>query len=91
MQEALHKGTSPDGKATFPRLLARASGVSEELYAWAEDELARQLAMTVSSEVGFNLVGETVRSVLLCLLDPSPAKEVRCLIGGLGRWCFVRA
>jgi len=67
--EALRKGTSPDGKATFPRLLARASGVTEQLRVWAEDELARQLAMPVTSEAGFDLADATVRSVPLCLLD----------------------
>jgi len=69
VQEALHKGTSPNGKATFPRLLARSAGVTEELRVWAEDELTRQLTMKVTSEVGFDLIAEAIRSVPLCLFD----------------------
>lgn len=65
LQQSLRKGTSPDGKATFPRLLGRASGLTEELYLWVEDELAKQVTL----EVGFDRIDGPVRSVPLCLFD----------------------
>jgi hypothetical protein len=68
-QQRLGETASPSEKATVPRLLQFARGLTEELRSWCQDELARQVGQGNSPEFGFDLTAGVVRAVSQCLLD----------------------
>jgi hypothetical protein len=68
MQGRLSGQASPGVKASFPRLLGRARGVSDELRAWCVSECERAKTDLVG-EVGLDLVGGQARVVTLSLFD----------------------
>jgi len=65
----LRSATNSDGKATFPRLLAKCGPISEELAPWMHDELRLQLSPSRRPDIGVDLVAGGTRSVALSLLD----------------------
>jgi hypothetical protein len=59
---------SPSAKATFPRLLSQARGLSAELSTWCTTEAERQLT-SAFPEIGFDLCEGIFRPVAHSLLD----------------------
>jgi hypothetical protein len=68
MQGRLSGQAPPGVKASFPRLLGRARGVSDELRAWCVSECERAKTDLVG-EVGLDLVAGQARLVVLSLFD----------------------
>lgn len=69
MVEYLGAAPSPSAKATFPRLLSAARGISDELLSWCKAEANRQLTSDFP-EVGLvDLYEGTMRPVAHSLLD----------------------
>ncbi len=69
LTERLNKNATPSEKATIPRLIGAARGVSSELRTWCIDEANRQTKGTGSTEVGFDLIICELRPVVHSLLD----------------------
>ena len=67
MQGRLSGQASPGVKVSFPRLLGRARGISDELRTWCVSECERAKAGVVG-EVGLDLVTGQARLVILSLL-----------------------
>lgn len=65
----INDGASPTAKATTARLLAIATGLNEQLRAWSEVEVRRQLRELPAPELAFDLVSNSVRAVADSLLD----------------------
>jgi hypothetical protein len=57
------------GKATVPRVIAAANGVSPTLATWCREEVERQLAEDTVPQFGFDLLAGHMRAVALSLLD----------------------
>jgi hypothetical protein len=74
MLKRLAEHPSPGVKASFPRLLGRARGVSDELRAWCISECERAKTELVG-EVGLDLVAGQPRLVALSLFDLLAARE----------------
>ena len=74
MQGRLSGQASPGVKASFPRLLGRARGVSDELRAWCISECERAKTDLVG-EVGLDLVAGQARLVTLSLFDLLAGRE----------------
>jgi hypothetical protein len=74
MQKRLSEQPSPGIKASFPRLLGRARGVSDELRAWCVSECERAKSELVA-EVGLDLVAGQARLVALSLFDLLAGRE----------------
>lgn len=74
MQRSLVEQPSPGVKASFPRLLGRARGVSDELRAWCVSECERAKTDLVG-EVGLDLVAGHARLVTLSLYDLLAGRE----------------
>ena len=68
MLKRLAEQPSPGVKASFPRLLARARGMSDELRAWCISECERAKSDLVG-EVGLDLVAGQLRLIALSLFD----------------------
>lgn len=71
MQERLHDCATSSEKATLPRLIASAQGISDGLRSWCAAEISAQ-TRSVSPEVGFDLSAGMLRPVkhsLLSVLD----------------------
>jgi hypothetical protein len=60
---------SPSQKASYPRLLKSARGMSPELREWAHAEIARQVGVRGLSEIGMDLVSGTHRAVWHSLME----------------------
>ena len=60
---------SPSQKASFPRLLSTARGMSPELREWGLAEITRQTGKEGLSEIGFDLVSGTHRTVWHSLME----------------------
>lgn len=56
-------------KATIPRLIAAARGITPELRVWSNEELNRQLTGKQSPQVGVDLIMGELRPVVHSLLD----------------------
>ena len=55
LQERLRSAPTASEKATMPRLIASARGVSADLRDWCIEEMARQIGPDVAPELGFDL------------------------------------
>ena len=69
LKARLFADPSPSQKASFPRLLSAARGISPELREWGLAEIARQVGTDGLSEIGFDLVSGTYRAVWHSLMD----------------------
>ena len=65
----LQNNPTPSEKATIPRLIGVARGVSSELRTWCIEEANRQLCGKESPEIGFDLIIGELRPVAHSLLD----------------------
>jgi hypothetical protein len=65
----LKRTESGSEKATFPRLLAMANQMSDELRAWCEKTFANQNNHTTLAEFGLDVVAGEIRPVAHALLD----------------------
>ena len=74
MQRRLSEQPSPGVKVSFPRLLARARGMSDELRTWCFSECERAKTDVVG-EVGLDLVTGQARLVSLSLYDLLAGRE----------------
>ena len=63
-----NKPTSSE-KATIPRLISAARGISNELRTWCIEEMNRQLSVTETPQIGVDLLVGERRPVLHSLLD----------------------
>ena len=63
-----NKPTSSE-KATIPRLISAARGISNELRTWCIEEMNRQLSVTETPQIGVDLIAGELRPVLHSLLD----------------------
>jgi hypothetical protein len=68
MREVLFGQTSPGVKTSFPRLLARARGLTEELRDWCRSEMQRDKDILVG-EVGLDLIAAQTRLVGQTVFD----------------------
>jgi hypothetical protein len=59
----LQNNPSPSEKATIPRLIGVARGVSSELRTWCTEEVNHQLSGKKSPEIGFDLITGELRPV----------------------------
>jgi hypothetical protein len=66
---------SPGVKASFPKILSRARGFSEELHNWCLTELRRADTDQVA-EVGFDLIAGQHRIVAHSLFDLVAARDI---------------
>jgi hypothetical protein len=66
---------SPGVKASFPRLLARARGLTEDLYTWCQSETQRDKDLFVG-EVGLDLIASQKRLVVQSLFDVLSERDV---------------
>jgi hypothetical protein len=73
-KDALFSAPSPGLKASFPRLLSRAKGLSEELRDWCAAECRRAEGDNVG-EVGFDLIAAQHRVVVESLFDLLAGRE----------------
>jgi hypothetical protein len=73
-KDALFRTQSPGMKASFPRLLSRARGLSEELRDWCAEECRRAEGDSVG-EVGFDLIAGQHRVVVDSLYDLLAGRE----------------
>jgi energy-coupling factor transporter ATP-binding protein EcfA2 len=69
LTERLKDNPTASEKATIPRLIGTARGVTPELRSWSIKELNRQLIATQSPEVGVDLIMGELRPVVHSLLD----------------------
>jgi len=67
--ERLKRTESGSEKASFPRLLAMANQMTDELRAWCEDAFAKQNDHTALAEFGLDVVASETRPVAHALLD----------------------
>jgi hypothetical protein len=74
MLKRLAEQPSPGVKASFPRLLGRARGMSDELQAWCISECERAKTDLVG-EVGLDLVAGQPRLIALSLFDLLGGRE----------------
>jgi hypothetical protein len=74
MQRRLSQQSSPGVKVSFPRLLGRARGMSDELRIWCVSECERAKTGVVG-EVGLDLVAGQARLVTLSLYDLLAGRE----------------
>jgi hypothetical protein len=75
MRELLFGQPSPGVKASFPRLLARARGLTEDLHAWCKSETQRDTDIIVG-EVGLDLIAGQRRLVAHSLFDILSERDV---------------
>ena len=75
MRELLFGKPSPGMKASFPRLLARARGLTEDLHAWCQSETQRDKDLFVG-EVGLDLIASHKRLVAQSLFDVLSERDV---------------
>ncbi len=68
MRQSLLEKPSPGVKASFPRLLARARGLTEELRSWCQSEVRADRDVFVG-EVGLDLIAGQMRLVSHSLFD----------------------
>jgi len=68
-EDVIKDSASPTAKATTARLLAIATGLNEQLRAWSELEVRRQLIELPAPELAFDLVSNAVRALADSLLD----------------------
>ena len=73
-QDALFSAPSPGLKASFPRLLSRAKGFSDELRDWSAAECRRAQGDTIG-EVGFDLIAGERRIVVQSLFELLAGRE----------------
>jgi hypothetical protein len=73
-KDALLSAPSPDLKASFPRLLSRAKGLSQELRDWCVAE-CRRAESDLIGEVGFDLIAAAYRVVVESLFDLLAGRE----------------
>jgi hypothetical protein len=73
-KDTLFSAPSPGLKASFPRLLSRAKGFSEELRDWCAEECRRAEGDSVG-EVGFDLIAGQHRVVVDSLFDLLAGRE----------------
>jgi hypothetical protein len=66
--EFLTHASDPSVKASFPRFLKLAAGLTSAEFRWCRDEIDRQSGLR-SPEVGFDLFLQTPRVVTICLLE----------------------
>jgi len=59
----LQNNPTPSEKATIPRLIGVARGVSSELKTWCTEEVNHQLSSKKSPEIGFDLIAGELRPV----------------------------
>jgi len=60
---------APSEKASIPKLISAARGVSSELKAWCIEEVDRQMCGEISPQIGFDLIYGELRPVTHALLD----------------------
>jgi hypothetical protein len=66
----LHSDTSsPHLRASVPRLLAAARGITPELRRRFDDELDREFVTAESPVVGYDLAADDIRAVAISLCD----------------------
>ena len=65
----LGKELSPTMKASLPRILIAARGITSELKTWCLAELENQMAKKRLSEIGFDLAARAYRPVSYALMD----------------------
>jgi hypothetical protein len=70
----LFSAPSPGLKASFPRLLSRAKGFSDELRDWSAAECRRAQGDTIG-EVGFDLIAGERRIVVQSLFELLAGRE----------------
>jgi hypothetical protein len=75
MREVLFGQPSPGVKASFPRLLARARGLTQELRTWCRSESQRDKDIVVG-EVGLDLIAGQKRLVVQSLFDLLSDREL---------------
>lgn len=75
MRELLFGQPSPGLKASFPRLLVRARGLTEDLHAWCQSETQRDKDIFVG-EVGLDLIAGRRRLVAQSLFDILSERDV---------------
>jgi hypothetical protein len=75
MRELLFGQPSPGAKASFPRLLARARGLTEDLHAWCQSETQRDKEIFVG-EVGLDLVAGQRRLVAQSLFGILSGRDI---------------
>jgi hypothetical protein len=63
MMAHLHENTSPSIKASFPRILAAARGLSPKLLSWCRSEADRQLTSDFA-EIGLDLSEGRMKPVI---------------------------
>ena len=68
-EDVIKDSASPTAKATTARLLAIATGLNEQLRAWSELEVRRQLVELPAPELAFDLISNNVRALADSLLD----------------------
>jgi hypothetical protein len=69
LSEHLQGAPTPSEKATIPRLIGAARGVSPELRAWCLEEMNCQLRGTEPPQIGVDLLNGELRPVVHSLLD----------------------
>jgi hypothetical protein len=67
--ERLQNNPTPSEKATIPRLIGVARGLTSELRNWCIEEVNHQLSSKKSPEIGFDLIIGELRPVAHSLLD----------------------
>ena len=67
--ERLHQNPTPSEKATFPRFISVARGLSTDLREWCIEEADRQLSGTQPPEVAMDGISGEFRPVIHSLLD----------------------
>jgi hypothetical protein len=75
MRDVLFAQPSPGVKASFPRLLARACGLTKELRSWCRSESQRGKGIMVG-EVGLDLIAGQKRLVVQSLFDLLSDREL---------------
>ena len=65
----LRNKPSPTLKASLPRILIAARGITPNLRTWCLDELENQMSKERLSEIGFDLAAGAYRPVLYALMD----------------------
>lgn len=74
-RNVLSSQPSPGAKASFPKILARARGVSADLRAWCREECQRAEGDLIA-EVGLDLIAGRKRLVMQSLFDLMSARDV---------------
>jgi hypothetical protein len=69
LTERLKDNPTASEKATIPRLIATARGVTPELRSWSIKELNHQSMATRSPDIGVDLISGELRPVVHSLLD----------------------